>query len=157
MRKKIIRLTENELKNFIKESVKKIINEIDNPWLSTADDRNGKYTKTTYFSYENFLYDNEIDETPEGDEFYQYMKNGEDKNDITKLVYSISWYDEPSVNASGENLEEIYGYDKLEQYIKNFPNKQIAEMALEYLEKYYVEEYEDTLELVDIDEVPDYD
>ena len=79
------------------------------------------------------------------------------KYDITKLVYSISWYDEPSVNGSGENLEEIYGYDELEQYIKNFPNKQIAEMALEYLEKYYVEEYEDTLELVDIDEVPDYD
>ena len=149
-----IKITENDLKQMVSASVKKILSEgIENPWVYGGNDRWGNCTGKIYIGIMLFnavckKYKYDYDDKMENFEIFL--------DNLPSIGVKCGWEESPSINVSNEWIDEIYEDDveKLKQEILTYDDKVLAKQALEVLDSVLDEvEMEDVI----IDEGPDYD
>lgn len=148
-----VKITENDLKQMVNESVKRILSELENPWLYGGDDRcgdavGGFYIGSLIFNAVCEKYKYEYDDQMEDFEVFL--------GELPIIYANCGWENSPSINYEREWINYIYDDDveKLKQEILTYDNKVLANQALEVLDSVL-----DNLDIDDaiFEEEPDYD
>jgi hypothetical protein len=162
MAKKLVRLTESDLHKIIKESVKKVLKEgIDNPWLSTANDRSGKYNGRVYLG--PFIFEKMLEKYYPGQTLQNFSNDLDDVqvflwDELTPLHVSCTWYDEPSVGGSGEDIDDIdyNDLDTIKNELQSYSDQNLVQQMLSVLDDAINSFTVDDVKVDEYDE-PDYD
>ena len=165
--KKIIKLTESDLHNIVKESVNKILNE---GWVRgyTPNDGNymvgGEYGSCEFYGstdvMEEFLervFENTTEDEVSEEEWKKLRDYCEQNPNvfIIEAVF-ISSYDESTgygtANSPFTNLESTSGEKEALEYVAKYPNQRVAQVAVQILKSIL-----DKLEEDDFEIEEDYD
>ena len=166
--KKVIRLTESDLHNIVKNSVNKILKEASFTRGYVSNDGNsmvgGSYGSSRFEEdfnvLDKFLNNFNLEDENEWDNFRLYCEQNEEAFNL-KVTISSS-YDESTGYGSESmpfnEIEDVSGADIALQYVSEYPNKEIAQLAIEVLkdtidsiEAEDIEYFEDEYEPIDDD------
>ena len=142
-----IQITENDIRQMVNESVKRILSEgIENPWLYGGNDRWGKFYGTIFIGsdiFKNVMSKYQHEYNDELEKFEIFMTN----LDSDPINVECGYEDSPSINVNDKWIEEINMEDveKIKNEISTYPNQMMVKQALSVID--------DVLDNLSIDEV----
>lgn len=165
--KKIIRLTESELHDIVKESVTRILNE---GWTGRGyvpHDGNrmvGGYYGRSEISGEKDVMDDLLENIPDiSDEEWEGFKNYCEQNPnvfVIKGEISSSYDESTGYGSAGfpiTELDNTIGEDEALQYVAQYPDQRVAQLAVQTLKGIFEKLTDEDFELYDNDYEPDWE
>lgn len=158
--KKIIRLTESELHDIVKESVTRILNE---GWTGRGyvpHDGNGMvggYYGRSENNGQTDVMDKLLENVPispeEWDGFCKYCEQNPNVFVINGLISSE--YDDSTGYGPTSTLEDTTGEEEALQYVAKYPDQRIAQLAVQTLKEIFDKLTDEDFELYDNEYEPD--
>lgn len=165
--KKIIRLTESELHDIVKESVTRILNE---GWTGRGyvpHDGNGMvggYYGRSEINGEKDVMDDLLENIPDiSDEEWEGFKNYCEQNPnvfIIKGEISSSYDESTGYGSAGfpiTELDNTVGEDEALQYVAKYPDQRVAQLAVQTLKGIFDKLTDEDFNLYDNDYEPDWE